>query len=182
MFAEKHLGINGNTQMKTLTFNGNITEATTIPSKDFNVITINSIEYIYPQYRNKSKAPTFLLTYKGGNIGLVRNIGFTKDEAIFIETQYHQLYKVSDEWVDARIEEAKVLGYVEVAFGLRLRTPLLKGAVGKLGSMQEAEARTAGNALGQSWGLLNDRAMNEVLSNVDKLGLSEYILPVAKVH
>lgn len=50
---------------------------------------------------------------------------------------------------------------MEVAFGLRVRTPLLKQVVfGARGMPYEAaaEGRTAGNALGQSYGLLNNRA------------------------
>ena len=113
---------------------------------------------------------------------LVKNCGFDEDTAKTIEQAYHDLYYVSDNWVQERIEQAKIDGYVTVAFGLRLRTPLLKGAIGKLSGIQASEARTAGNALGQSWGLLNDRALNEVMRNVDKLGLTEDILPVGKVH
>lgn len=92
------------------------------------------------------------------------------------------MYKVSDDWVHSRINQAKIDGYLTTGFGLKVRTPLLKGAIGDLSGIQAAEARTAGNALGQGWGVLNDRAMNEVLTEVDRLGLTEDILPVGKVH
>lgn len=99
-----------------------------------------------------------------------------------IEEAYHTMYEVSDKWVEGKINQAKENGYVTTGFGLRVRTPLLKGAIGDLSGIQSAEARTAGNALGQGWGVLNDRAMNEVLTEIDRLGLTEDILPVGKVH
>lgn len=51
-----------------------------------------------------------------------------------------------------------------------------------MSNLASAEARTAGNALGQGWGVLNDRAMNEVIDNIDSLGLTEDILPINKIH
>lgn len=149
-------------------------------SKSERVTIINSIADKHKNVRQKAKPCGFLLQYGGTDHGLVVNLGFTPKEAKEIYDGYCTLYKVTIEWTANHIEKAKQLGYVEVAFGLRVRTPLLKNS--PKSSMASAEARTAGNALGQSWGLLNDRAMNEVLQNVDSLGLTEHILPVAKVH
>lgn len=126
------------------------------------VESINSIADKYPDLRSKSKAPTFLCTYGGGYIGLMNNCGFSESEAKSIEKQYHELYKESDEWVQAKLQQASKDGYVTVAFGLRVRTPLIKQVVfgGKSVPFEaQAEGRTAGNALGQSYGLLNNRAM-----------------------
>ena len=141
---------------------------------------INSIADKYPKLRQQSKAPTFALTYQGTYLTLMNNLGFTEELAKQIEKAYHELYYVSDEWVQKHLNQAKIDGYISVAFGLRVRTPLLK--LNSNSSLSEAEGRTAGNALGQSWGILNSRAMNKVMNQVDKLGLSEYILPVAMIH
>lgn len=112
----------------------------------------------------------------------MKNCGFDEVTAKQIEERYHELYLVSDIWVQNRINQAKVDGYVTGAFGLRVRTPMLIGAGSKLTNLQAAESRTAGNALGQGWGLLNNRAMNAVLKRVDEAGLTESIYPIAAIH
>jgi len=72
-----------------------------------------------------------------------------------------------------------------VAFGLRVRTPLLKQVVWNSKGMPfeaAAEGRTAGNALGQSYGLLNNRA---AVAFMQKVWQSKYrydIKPVALIH
>ncbi|MDT9694234.1 hypothetical protein Q5762_39065, partial [Streptomyces sp. P9(2023)] len=75
-----------------------------------------------------------------------------------MEAKFKELYKVSIDWVDAHLDEAAKTGYVTVAFGLRVRTPLLHQVIRKNGKTPfeaDAEGRSAGNALGQSWCLLN---------------------------
>lgn len=148
---------------------------------------INSIDghYEYGGYRQESKAPTFALTYKGTYLTLMKNCGFSEEKAKQIEEAYHKMYAVSDEWVNNKIKQACIDGYITTGFGLKVRTPLLK-QVGyeniNKNRLASAEMRTASNALGQGWGVLNDRAMNEVMNQVDKLGLSNDILPIAKIH
>ena len=135
------------------------------------VKSINSIADKYPDERQDSKAPTFLLTYGGTYHGLKSNCGFTEVIAKQIEAQYHFLYKVSDEWVASKIEGATKDGYITCAFGLRVRTPILHQTVlgnRKTPNAAKAESRTAGNALGQSWGLLNNRAATEFMKKVRK--------------
>lgn len=149
------------------------------------VESINSIETMYEALRQRSKGPTFALTYQGTEHTLVNNLGFSKKEAKEIVTNYHELYKVSDEWVQAKLLQASKDGYVTGAFGLRLRTPLLAKTILNTRHTPyeaQAEGRTAGNALGQSYGLLNNRAANEFM---DKVHASEYrytILPIAHIH
>lgn len=149
------------------------------------VASINSIEKLYKPLRQESKAPTFALTYQGTYITLMNNCGFSKEKAQMIETRYHIMYEVSDKWVQDRLQEASKTGYVTAAFGLRVRTPLLKQVI--LGTRKTpfeaaAEGRTAGNALGQSWCLLNTRAGSEFMA---KTRLSEFrldIRPCAQIH
>lgn len=149
------------------------------------VESINSIEHAYPELRQKSKAPTFLLTYGGTHHGLIKNLGFTQEQAEEIEANYHDLYKVSDEWVQAKLEGAERTGFVECAFGLRLRTPLLTRTLrGRNSTPYEAESegRTAGNALGQSYGLLNNRAANEFMAKVWESPYRHDIKIAAQIH
>jgi DNA polymerase-1 len=156
------------------------------PEIDLNdPVSVNTIKKKYPELRQDSKAPTFLLTYGGTYHGMMSNLGWPEDKSKEIEKGYHDLYKVSDEYVQKRLHQAAKDGYVEVAFGLRVRTPLLSQVVfGTRGMPYEAaaEGRTAGNALGQSYGLLNNRA---AVAFMQKVWNSKYrydIKPVALIH
>ena len=100
---------------------------------------------------------------------LMTNCGFSESLAKQIEAAYQKLYVVSDQWVQKRLEEAAKVGYVVLAFGLRLRTPLMRQVVmgtSKTPYEAAAEGRTAGNALGQSWCMLNSRAGSEFMGKV----------------
>ena len=146
---------------------------------------VNSIETIYPELRQDSKAPTFLLTYGGTYHGLMKNVGLTKIKAKAIENNYHTMYKVSDAWVQDNLTQAAKDGYVTVAFGLRVRTPILSQCFmnsRKTPYEAKAEARTAGNAMGQSYGLLNNRAGIELQERVFASPYRYDILPVAHIH
>jgi DNA polymerase-1 len=149
------------------------------------VESINSIEEHYKALRQDSKGPTFALTYQGTWITLVNNLGWPEDKAKQVEARYHEMYKVSDEWVQSKLQQASKDGYVEVAFGLRVRTPLLKQVILNQRNTPyeaQAEGRTAGNALGQSWGLLNNRAGIE-LQERTFMSMHRYdIKPVAHIH
>lgn len=127
----------------------------------------------------------FALTYQGTWHTLVNNLGFEPEKAKAIEAGYHALYKVSDDYIQGRLEQASKDGFVDVAFGLRVRTPLLKQVVFGSRSMPyeaAAEGRTAGNAMGQSYGLLNNRAANDFMQKVWKSKYRLDIKPVALIH
>lgn len=149
------------------------------------VDSINSIAKKYKPLRQDSKAPTFALTYMGTYKTLMKNLGWPKVKAQSVEEAYHAMYQVSDQWVAARIEEATQCGYVTLAFGLRLRTPMLAATV--LGSRStpteaEAEKRSAGNALGQSYCLLNSRAGNEFMEIVRYSPHRLDVRPCVQIH
>lgn len=149
------------------------------------VESINSIKNTFPKVRQASKAPTFLLTYGGTYHGLKKNLGWEEEMALSIEANYHELYQVSDQYVQNKLNQASNTGYVEGAFGLRLRTPLLAQTIrGNNATPYEAEAegRTAGNALGQSYGLLNNRAVNEFMRRVRLSQWRLSVKPVALIH
>lgn len=101
-----------------------------------------------------------------------------------VETKYHELYQVSDKYIQDRLKQATKDGFVTVAFGLRVRTPLLSQVVwgSRIPYEASAEGRTAGNAMGQSYGLLNNRAAVDFM---EKVWASPYrldIKPVALIH
>lgn len=156
-----------------------------MPDIEDTVESINSIQDKYKKLRQESKAPTFLLTYGGSYIGLMQNCGFSEEKAKLIESKYHELYAVSDKWVASKLEQASKDGYITAAFGLRVRTPMLHKVVwntSKTPYEAQAEGRTAGNALGQSWGTLNNRAANEFMERVWNSPYAEFIRPCAQIH
>lgn len=150
------------------------------------VDSINSVQNKYQTLRQASKAPTFALTYLGTYRTLMKNCGFTEAEAKSIEANYHDLYQESDKWVQDRIETASKTGYVDLAFGLKLRTPLLKQSIVNsekhLPKETHKEIKTAANALAQSYGLLNNRAANDFMDRVWKSSYATDILPSAQIH
>ena len=148
---------------------------------------INSIEERYPDLRQLSKGPTFALTYMGTWKTLMKSFGISKKEAMQIERNYHDLYGVSDAWVQAEIAKAADCGYVELAFGLRLRTPMLPQVI--LTSYENLpyeayqQVKTAANALGQSYGLLNSYSANMFMERVWKHEkYRTWVLPCAQIH
>ncbi|WP_347220342.1 hypothetical protein, partial [Chryseobacterium sp.] len=138
-----------------------------------------------PALRQESKAPTFALTYQGTYMTLMTNLGWSEVKSKAIEANYHKLYKVSDDYINSRLEQASKDGYAAVAFGLRVRTPLLAQIVwggSKMPAAAAAEGRTVGNAMGQSYGLLNNRAAVEFWEKVWASPYAEDILPTALIH
>lgn len=160
--------------------------ANQMPDIDPNSVdSINSIQKKYKDLRSDSKVPTFLLTYDGTFKGMMQQCGFSLEKAKDIEAKYHELYVVSDQWKAAKLDQACKDGYVTVAFGLRVRTPLLKQVIrgtSKTPYEAEAEGRSAGNALGQSWCLLNTRAGIEFNDKVRKSRFALDIRPCAQIH
>ena len=148
-------------------------------------MSVNTIKKTHPELRQESKAPTFALTYQGTAHTLMTNLGWSEDKAKLVESNYHELYKVSDQYVQDRLAQASKDGYVEVAFGLRVRTPLLAQVMwgtSRVPYEAQAEGRTAGNALGQSWGLLNNRAAVAFMKKVWESPYRYDIKPVALIH
>jgi len=156
-----------------------------LPDIQETVESINSIEKKYKHFRQESKAPTFALTYQGTYITLMNNCGFSEEKAKLIEKRYHELYAASDRWIQSKLDQASRDGYITAAFGLRVRTPLLYQVIrgnSKTPFEAEAEGRTAGNALGQSWCLLNVRALKAFMQTVRTSKFNTSIRPSASIH
>ena len=156
-----------------------------LPDIENTVKSINSIKKKYPDERQDSKAPTFALTYQGTYITLMKNCGFDEEIAKRIENNFLNLYKVSVEYIANKLNEAAKTGYVEVAFGFKVRTPVIHKSLWNSSYTPyeaKAESRTAGNAAGQSYSMLNNRAgiefQQRVLNSKYRLG----IFPIAHIH
>ena len=136
--------------------------------------------------RQESKAPTFAMTFSGTWRTMANNLGWSEEKAKAVEANYKNLYQMSIQWVADKLAQASKDGYVEVAFGLRVRTPLLKQTLRGHRStpfQAEAEGRTAGNAVsGQSYGLLNNRAANEFMQKVWASKYRYDVKPIALIH
>ena len=150
------------------------------------VESINSIKKVFPDIRQLAKSPAFALQYAGTWRTLHKNLGFPEEDAKRIEAGFRKMYKVSEDWVNEKVELACKQGYVDLAFGLRVRTPLLQQVIwGGPKMPQEAagEARTLGNAVsGQSYGLLNNRACNEFMAKVWASPYRYDVIPIAMIH
>ena len=129
---------------------------------------LNDIKELYPELRQESKAPTFALNYNGTYITLMNNCGFTETKARAIEAGHKTLYHVLHSWSADNKTTMVKQGYIECAFGLKVRTPLLaKSMLGDKSMLLESEFRGANNAKTQSWGLLTTRAGTEFKERLD---------------
>lgn len=150
-----------------------------------NVNSVNSIKDKYPQLRQASKAVSFSSLYGGTYHTLMKNSGFSEEEAKLIEQRYHANYQVSDQWKAQKLQEASKCGFATVAFGLKVRTPILKKTILNTDSTPYealAEGRTVGNSLGQSFCMLTNRAANEFMERVYKSDHKYSIKPIAQIH
>ena len=140
---------------------------------------VKTVGKLFPKERQDSKAPYFALTYQGTWKTLVKNCGFTIDTAKKIEQGHKEMYKVAEQRTQEKLALASKQGYLDVAFGVRVRTPLLQ-KFGLSLSHSQAEGRTVGNAWGQSYGLLNTRAGTAFLKAVRACDKPVY--PCAQIH
>lgn len=150
------------------------------------VESINSIETKYPKLRQRGKSPSFALQYAGTWLTLMKNCGFSEDEARKVEANYHKMYIASLEFTKKRLELVRKNGYAELAFGLKLRSPLLTKT--KLGTKStprqaEADARSLGNAIGgQSYCMLNNFSSHLFMQRVKTSEYRYDIIPVSWIH
>ena len=125
------------------------------------------------------------MNYGGTSIGLKRKFGFSDDKAKFIEDSHHEMYKVYYSYVKDKVNQAKIDGYVTLAFGLRLRTPVLKASNGANipSYIIEQEERSVGNALFQSYGLMTLNALANIMNEVwDHPAYFDRIVPVSTIY
>lgn len=152
-----------------------------LPDIDINDIdAVNRIKIDYPKIRSSAKAPSFALQYNGTWVTIKHTLGCSDEKAKAIEKGYHELYSGLAEFSQKNVEFAIRNGYVDCAFGLRVRTPLLQRVKGgRLDSKASAEGRSASNAVTQSWGMLSNRASIEFR---DRLEQSPYVNDVRMIN
>ena len=93
----------------------------------------------------------------------------SEKESKQVTNNYHKVYTVADAYTNTKLIEASKNGYVTLAFGGRLKTPVLSKSILSTSSTPykaTSEGRTAGNALFQSYGLLTNRACKEFMRRV----------------
>lgn len=115
----------------------------------------------------------------------MQNCGFSEEKAKHVETRYKHLYQDAVAHINGRLEQATHDGYITVAFGLRVRTPLLAQTIlgtSKTPKEAAAEGRTAGNAMGQSYCMLNSRAASAFMKKVRSSKYRLDIKPCAHIH
>lgn len=166
-------------------FNANTYWPDAVPGLEDTPQSVNTIKELHPKLRDKSKTVTFALQYGGTPFALVRESGFKQQEADEIYKNYLEKFKVSKAYQQDKIDQATLNGYVTVAFGLRVRAPLLASTV--LGNritpnQAREEGRTIANALSQSYGLLTNRSANAVMERVWKSEYRTDIKLIAMIH
>ena len=137
-----------------------ISNITEISVPEYNVAKINYIKNHHSVERSLSKPVTFALQYFGTEQTLVNNSGFSLAEATSIVANYKELYKQSEQYKQTRLEQAAKDGYANVAFGLKVRVPVMEKSIlntSKTPKQAVSESRSVGNALFQSYGLLTNR-------------------------
>lgn len=171
--------------MEALTIDGEIASIEEVLPQEHNVYRINSIKKLYPAIRQKSKAPTFALTYRGTWHTLMQNCNMSEEKAKNVERAYHDLYKESDLYCQKRLEQAAKEGYTKVAFGLKVRCPTLQKALLDCKDtpvQAQKEARTVNNSFGQSYCALTMRAFIAFDKLVRKSQYKYDIVPCATIH
>ncbi len=111
-------------------------------------------------------------------------LGCPQGKAKGVYDAFHDLYSGLGAFAEQNIRHAKLNGYVECAFGLRLRTPTLAGTINqqRTSPKASAEGRSASNAVTQSWGMLMNRALNEFEARVMASPYRDDILNANTIH
>lgn len=155
-----------------------------MPDIEDTVESINSIKTKYKALRSKSKAPTFALQYQGTWRTIMKSAGLSEEMSRQIEVNYHAFYAISDAWIKNILDTAHTTGYVNGAFGLKIRTPILAKTKisANMSYTATAERRSAGNAVTQSYGMLNSRAAIEFANRIKKSPYKYDIMLVSLIH
>jgi DNA polymerase-1 len=115
----------------------------------------------------------------------MKNFGYTEEKSKRVIKAFQDLYPTYLQYVEDKMNEAAIQGYVTGMFGLRCDTPAMHKALNNskhTPKVAEAEKRTAGNLLGQSVGMLTQRA---AIAFMDRVWRSQYrylIFLVAFIH
>ncbi len=122
--------------------------------------------------RQRSKGPTFGLSYGAFPPKVASSIKCTLEEVETIFNRYHnELYKDITAYREQVLNYAKQHGYVHLGLGCRLYT-----------DDPEKDIRTLANATVQFWSILTLLAINELHYLIDKLGYQKDIRVVSTIY
>lgn len=137
---------------------------------------INRIKSEADALRNKSKPISFLKQYGGGASKIQKVLKCSQQRAVEISDAYDELYAGQIKFQKDNELFAKQHGYIELAFGLQLKTPRIHS---KDSGVQSSEVRSSSNAATQSYGMLMNRAFIEFLQ---RLKASKYKMDVRIIN
>ena len=140
---------------------------------------INRIVDEASMIRQNAKPVSFLKQYGGGAGKIQKVLKCSKARANEISDAYDNLYKVTLQFNAKNNDFARANGYIDCAFGLRLKTPRIKA---RDNAVSSAEERSSNNAKTQSWGMLMNRANNEYDDRIERDGMSHDVLPINTIH
>ena len=132
------------------------------------------IEQVSADMRGRAKTVNFATLYGQGPFSLARQLGISRDEAkAFIDTYFERFKGVRD-FLDAQVEMAKRVGYVETIMGRRRFVPELAS---KNWSLRQFGERVAQNTPIQGTAAdLMKEAMIDVRAALDAVGAGAEIL------
>lgn len=141
---------------------------------------VNSIEDIAPDLRQKGKSVTFALAYGATYVAVQKVLNCTKEEAQEILDNYWKAYSGVYKFFEEQLEFALEHGYVVSMFnGLHLKVPNLQA---KSTFVQEKEIRTMNNFLIQSSGFLTLRAIKRIQDWIEANGLTNDIKIINSIY
>ena len=123
----------------------------------------------FPQIRDDSKPVTFGKTYGGGDKFLIKK-GYSPERIEKINKAWSSMFYHSLLYEKEIRQNAERDGYIELLFGLKLRTPVLHSKH-STEAQKAAEFRSIYNAKTQCFGMLNSRAAEEFLMRVRNASL-----------
>jgi len=140
---------------------------------------INRIKDEAPDIRGMSKGPSFAMQYGCAAPKLQKMLKCTMDKAQNIFNAYHKLYSGLGDFAKRNEQFAKANGYIELAFGLTLKTPRINS---RDGGIQSGESRSASNAATQSYGTLMNRAFIEFQERIESHGMTGKVKLINTIH
>jgi DNA polymerase-1 len=144
-----------------------------------NVDSVNSIKGLAEDLRNLSKPVSFLKQYGGGASKIQKVLKCSTARSHEISDTYDKLYSGLAEFSASNERLAKQHGYIELAFGLQLKTPRINA---KDSGVQSAEARSSSNAATQSYGMLMNRAFIEFQQRIERDGMRNDVRICNTIH
>lgn len=140
---------------------------------------INRIKEEASTLRDKSKPVSFLKQYGGGASKIQKVLKCSQQRSVEISNAYDELYAGQIAFQEKNKLFALKNGYIELAFGLQLKTPKINS---KDSGIQSSEVRSSSNAATQSYGMLMNRAFIEFLGRVKASKYKHDIKLINTIH